>query len=341
MKKLLSLLIITIFLFSGCTVKELNERMVILGMGIDFHDNNYTITAVYINTETSQGKENYQTKSGKGKTVTQAINDISAQNGLEVLYSHISFIVLGKSVCQHGLTELMEFFSGYYQCRPSADILVSESTAKDILSVKNISPEKFIRIAQSESVTALARTLPLYRFCDDMLNPSVSACTSLIAKTKDDEIKSKGLAVFDGDTFAYTLDATQTMGLLLADENTEISADVIPLDNLNKTCTLTDKKTDVSVALKNGILHCDIHICATVNLYEYATEKNQLKQSAENSVEQIVRNTLKKSLQHGNDIFGFTKKLRQKDKQAYYSISDWNSLLKNTVFTVKCNISTR
>ena len=340
-KKLLSLLILSAFLLSGCTVRELNQRMVILGMGIDFSDNNYTVTAVYINTESVDGKEKYKTKSGKGKTVTQAVNDIATENGLEVLYSHISFIVLGKSVCQHGLKETMEFFSGYYQCRPSADVLVSNTTAEAVLTAKNISPETFTRIAQSQTVTGLTRTLPFYQFYADILNPSVSACTSLITRTKDDEVKSQGTAVFDRDTFAYTLDGIQTLGLLFITETSDISAEVIPLTARNKTCTLTHRTTKVNVQYKDGILYCDVHVSGTVNLYEYALGESQLKKSAENSMETIIRNTLAKCLRQGNDIFYFTRKLRRQDKQTYYNIHDWQSVLKNTVFTVRCDISPR
>ena len=338
MKKLLALIMMTALFFSGCNGKELNQKMIVLGMGIDFSEENYLVTAVYINTESADGKEKYQTKFGRGKTITQAVNNIATQNGLEVMYSHMSFILFGKTVCQHGLNDTLQFFSGYYQCRPSADILVCNHSAKNILADKKITPEQINRLAQSHTVTGVNRTLPFYRFYADILNPSVSACTSLITQ-KNDDVNSQGVAVFHDDTFAYSLNDEETLGLLLVSENP--SSEVIPITESHKSFSLSDKKTDFSVWWENNTLYCDVTVSATVSFYEYEENPQLLEKSVEKKLQKLVQNTLKKSLQHGDDIFYLTKKLRQKNKQVYYSIKDWQSVLKDTVFTVHCHVSVR
>ena len=53
MKKFLVLLaaVLSVCFMQGCNSKQLNERMVIQGIGIDYSDNRYSVTVMYMNTD--------------------------------------------------------------------------------------------------------------------------------------------------------------------------------------------------------------------------------------------------------------------------------------------------
>ena len=338
MKKVILLIAVCSLIFSGCSVKELNEKMVVIAMGVDFQDNNYIATVTYINTQSADGKEKYQTKSGTASTIAQAVNQISCENGLEVLYSHITSVVLGKSVCEKGITDTLAFFAGYYQCRAAAEVFVSETKAEDILKAKNFNPDMLITLADNDNITGLNYTFPLYKFYGDILCNGVSAYTSLISKTEKGEIQYKGCAVFDGDKIAYTLNGNQTFGLCLLNGRTDISSDAVSVDGKNRSFTIRNCKTEKKVSVKNGVMNCEIHLTAVIVPYEYTENKQVLLSYAEKSIRNTLNDVLKKCLQNGNDIFNFSRQLRLQDKKTYYQIDKWKNFLKNTSFLVVCDI---
>ena len=111
MKKLIVIICICfcICVPQGCTSKELNERMVIQGMGIDYIDDSYSVTVMYMNTDATDQSKPFKTLTGNGRTITEAVTNIVSENGLEPLYSHNSFILLGNSLCNFGVSEALGF----------------------------------------------------------------------------------------------------------------------------------------------------------------------------------------------------------------------------------------
>lgn len=328
------------FIPQGCTSKQLNERMVIQGMGIDYIDDNYTVTVMYMNTDATNQSEPFKTLTGNGRTITEAVTNIVSENGLEPLYSHNSFILLGNSLCKHGVSEALEFFAGYYQCRPSVNIMVGSKEAYELMNLKDVTPQKIADIAESKNTTGRALTMPMYKFMSDMLNETSSACTGLLT-VEDEKLKYSGVAVFDNDTISYTLNGSQTMGVMLLRGESDISAEVIPLGGENKSFALKYEDNNIDVYLKNNKLYCDVTIKGEASVYEYTRADADAEEKIENKINSLTEESLKACIKNGSDIFYMGKILRQKDYTAYTSITDWNTMIKNCVYTVNSDISVK
>ena len=328
------------FIPQGCTSKQLNERMVIQGMGIDYIDDNYTVTVMYMNTDATNQSEPFKTLTGNGRTITEAVTNIVSENGLEPLYSHNSFILLGNSLCKHGVSEALEFFAGYYQCRPSVNIMVGSKEAYKLMNLKTVTPQKIADIAESKNTTGRALTMPMYKFMSDMLNETSSACTGLLT-VEDEKLQYSGVAVFDNDTISYTLNGSQTMGVMLLRGESDISAEVIPLGGENKSFALKYEDNNIDVYLKNNKLYCDVTIKGEASVYEYTRADADAEEKIENKINSLTEESLKACIMNGSDIFYMGKILRQKDYTAYTSITDWNTIVKNCVYTVNSDISVK
>lgn len=324
----------------GCTSKELNERMVIQGMGIDYIDDSYSVTVMYMNTDATDQSKPFKTLTGNGRTITEAVTNIVSENGLEPLYSHNSFILLGNSLCKFGVSEALEFFAGYYQCRPSVNIMVGTQNAYELMSVKDITPQAIADIAESKNTTGRALTMPMYKFMSDIINETSSACTGLLT-VENDKLKYSGVAVFDDDTISYTLNGSQTMGLMLLRGESDISAEVIPLGGENKSFALKYEDNSIDVYVKNNQLHCDVTIKGEASVYEYTRADAEAKDKIENKITTLTEDTLQASLTNGSDIFYMGKILRQQDYESYISITDWNKVLKDCIYTVNSDISVK
>lgn len=342
MKKLIVVILACVFMCvpQGCTSKQLNERMVIQGIGIDYADDNYTVTVMYMNTDSTNQSKPYKKLTGKGRTITEAVTAIISKNGLEPLYSHNSFILLGDSICKHGVSEALEFFAGYYQCRPSVNVLVGSEEASKLMSVKDITPQSVADLAESKNTTGRALTMPMYKFLSDIINETSSACTGLLT-LDDDNLKYSGIAVFNGDTISYKLNGSLTMGVMLLRGESDISSEVIPLGGENKSFALKYDDSEINVRVEDNRLYCDVTIKGEATVYEYTRADSEAEEKIESKVTSLIEDAIKACTENESDIFDIGKILRQRDYEAYMSISDWSELIKNGVYTVVSDISVK
>ncbi len=339
MKKLLAVICIIIFMCmpQGCTSKQLNERMVIQGMGVDYDNQNYIVTVMYMNTDASNKDTPNKLLTGKGRTITEAVTNIVSKNGLEPLYSHNLFVILGDSLCKQGVKEALEFFAGYYQCSPSVNVIAGEENAYKLMSVKDITPQLIEDLAESKNTTGRALTMPMYKFISDMLNETSSACTGLLA-VDGDKLKYSGVAVFNDDTISYKLDGTQTMGIMLLRGESDISAEVIPLGGENKSFALKYDDNYIDVSVKNNKLYCDVTIKGEATIYEYTRADEKAEEKIEERITAITQKALAECKDKGSDIFYMGKILRQADYEEYSKIQNWSQMVKNGVYTVNSDI---
>lgn len=341
LKKLTALLLLlSVCVLQGCGSKQLNERMVIQGIGIDYTDSEYKVTVMYMNTDVNEQDTTYKTVVGKGRTVTEAVTSTVSQNGLEPLYSHNSFILLGKSICNEGVTEPLEFFAGYYQCRPSVNVLVADTEANEIMTLPKITPHTISEIAESKNTTGRTLTSPMYIFLSDIINNTSSACTAFIT-VQNDMPKAKGMAVFDGDKLNFTLNETESMGVMLTRGESDISAEVIPLGGKNKSFALSHESTETYVYIEKGKLYCNVEIKGKATVYEYTDTANGIEDEVEKRINKITQNAITACAEKGSDVFYFGKILRQSDYEVYNTIDDWNKLIRNGVYTVTSDISVK
>lgn len=334
-------MVVSICCMSGCASKQLNERMVIQGIGIDYTQDSYIVTAMYMNTDSSQQDVTHKTITGKGRTITEAVTDIVSHNGLEPLYSHNSFILFGKSACENGIEEALEFFAGYYQCRPSVNVLVTETDAQKLMTLKDIKPTDFSNITESKNTTGRTLTTPMYIFLSDMINSTSSAFTALI-KEEDNMPVADGIAVFDGDKIRCTLDGTATMGIMLARGESDISTEVIPLEGKSKSFSLDHQSTDIKIKVDKGVLYCDIFVKGEADVYEFTSStqsESEIQSKVQQRINYLIENALKKCVENKSDLIYMGKRLRLSDNEMYSTIDNWERLVENGRYSVSSEIT--
>lgn len=174
MKKCLALVLSILVAISctGCTgAKQLSERLIIQGIGIDREDEGgYCLTLMYLDTESSTEEETVKVLMAKGKSVMDAMANSISQTGKEPLYSQNLFLLLGMKTAQTGFEEALSFFTTYYEARPNVNVFVCENKAEALLTAEEITPQQIDTISQSERKAA-GRSYP--RSC--RWNQTVSA----------------------------------------------------------------------------------------------------------------------------------------------------------------------
>lgn len=146
MKKAAKLIgmILALALLSGCIPHtELDQRAIILAIGIDYEEGEYSVAFQYYQPTGLGGQAlvdnsqpNILTSSGKGKDVHAALDDASFKCGRELLLGVAQIIIIGEEAANNSVTQVMDFARICFQSHPDMLVTVAEGKAEDYIQVK-------------------------------------------------------------------------------------------------------------------------------------------------------------------------------------------------------------
>ncbi len=279
------LILILCILLSACDeieITELNERLIIEAIGIDYEDGVYKVTIEGLDSFTS-GSDTNSISSGRltkcymfeGETIGMAMNDISRITGQIPLFSQARVLIIGFETAQRRLSEVLDFFRREYTTRTDILIAVAQNKASETVAAdfgENVSAGNIIEAGLlSWRHTGKCVHTPLYRFLNSLMGETDSAFCPLITVKKNDfsdknEIKFKGTAVFRKDGSIFSLTEDETLALMMINNSIE-NAD-LTAENDKGLCTfeIIECKTKTRITTDNskakiGIsvnLRCDI-----------------------------------------------------------------------------------
>ena len=100
----------------GCGAKELHQRFLIRGMGVEWDEGACTVT-LRAATAAQTGEE---LLTCQGETLAQALSQVPLLTGREAFYSHNTLVVFGRSCGEGGLGQALEFLLEEGRVRPTA-----------------------------------------------------------------------------------------------------------------------------------------------------------------------------------------------------------------------------
>lgn len=372
MKKLFAfLLIFSVMLLSSCSeieIIELNERLIIEAIGIDFEDGKYKVTIEGLDSFTS-GSEGNNISPGRltkcylfeGETIGMAMNSISEITGQTPLFSQARVLVIGMDTAKHRMSEALDFFRREYTTRTDILIAVSENKASETVSAdfgENVSAGSVTEAAlESYRHTGKCTHTPLYKFLNSMMGETDSAFCPLIG-TKDNtftekkEVDIKGTVIFGKNGKTVILTKEETLALMLINNNVENGDFTVKTDKGTFTFEIIKNRTRFSVKTENGRVLADIDISMRCDIPEYQTENlsGLSKQDTENAAYTASRKTaelicsvIEKTLyKNGCDVFELGRKINLKDHEYYSSRISGNGSFSDSIsFNINVGTSVR
>lgn len=137
--KLVGVLFLILFLMCSCMPKtSLQDRAIVMAMGIDYEENNYKLTIQkFAPSSQQEGKgssgEESKISSSKGKTLFEALKNAQADDGKEIFYGHSRVYIIGRSAAEVGLKPILEFMNSNYQLSLNSSVFMTAQTAENIL----------------------------------------------------------------------------------------------------------------------------------------------------------------------------------------------------------------
>ena len=309
MKKIKILLTLTMFFLTGCNYMELNKLAIVSALGIDYKENLYEVTAQVMDVQKTEGgnmKQESLIYEAKGKTIGEAIRNLSEKYPKTIYLGHLEIIILGKEIAESKIDDTFDFLIRSPEVRSTGNILVNKyQSAKETLKPENEKKNSFgtEQIKSSlENATKRTGTVKLITFeklfqeyLEKGLDPVIP--TIKINKTNKDKtsktIISK-LSVLKNKELQQELNKEQSIAYNTINSNYEDIVITPKYNNKTIGIIVFNPKSKIKVKIKNNQVKTDINITVEAKPNELNQKIDPNNTKTEKELEQVIKNELKK-----------------------------------------------
>ena len=356
---ILLFLIFNIFFIAGCSnIEQLDDKMIIHGVGIDRVENTFELTIQQFSvTGSNEKEEGAQVVKTKGNSLMDAFSDLSLQTGKTPMFSQNLVLAIGEETAYNGINDILDFFVRYYESRPTVKIIIVKGKAESVLSFKKddklIMAKDIMAITESERINSKVMSSNIFQFVGALKNSTLDPIASIVSveMQNDEEIlAANGTAVFKNDKLAGFIDTNSTRGALIINNRLNGGTEVIDVESVGKVSySLEKSKSKVKFKLENGKPVYNIIIKINTNIYEIERDiKNQLPDNAFNLMEEALISRIKtitsqaiyKSIfEYNSDIFGFGQIALKSDKEYFRTVeNNWDQVMKEAKYNIDVSV---
>lgn len=330
----------------GCGGRELYERLLIHGIGVDTDGDGFTVTVRSSISPEDEGEEYFKCH---GDSVLEALNSLSLSTGRKPFYAHNYLVVFGKSCAERGLDRCLDFFVRYYNTRPSVRMYLAEGRAEDVLSFQK--DGKYLKMSELQQLgdggreTGRAVSVEILDFVNGVKRQGSSPILPVL-RVGEDAVEIASTAYFDGYTLKGFLTLSETRGYLAVKNRLEHGEAVISGEEFG-TVTLSLAGSGGAVEIDRsgaGLPGFCLHVRAKGDVSAVSGGRDQLEPEYYGVLEARlaeelrgeVESALKQAVREDHcDIFGFGALLYRQDPDQWRRISaDWDALMAECKYTI-------
>lgn len=363
----LLLMIALLFLCSGCIPSvELNERAIVQAIGVDAVNNGYRVSLQIFSpeggdgaNEMNTGPQNAKMIIAEGKTISDAIQQATLEQGKQIFYGHNRLLVIGESTVKKGIADILPFFNSGYQSRPSIYVMAAEGTAEEILNAniqQGIIPaESLENMIENYSKNGSVMQTKLMDVITSFYNESRCVTLPTIALTgenadqdssesMDQQIEKshlariKGSVVLKNGKWVGNLDEDETRGLVWMSDKVKETLLVIPYRNSTNGETeqvslqIYSSRTKMIPEIANGkmMFRVTVHAVGKINEMSLKTQFSfyeddliQIEQAAEQTIRNQCESAFSRvALAYHADVLNFGVRIKQKSGKQWKKVQD-------------------
>ena len=244
------------FMLTACEEGiRISEQILIQGVGIDCTDGVYTATLHAAKIDEGEEKD-IQILQASGESAFDALTNVTMTDGREPMFSHNMIIVFGRECAERGLNDVLDFFVRYHETRPEVNVFVSESTAEQVLQVKNgdtyVTSRQIQELAGASSLNGKTVDVKVMNLVNQLTDPGVAAYLPML-KAEKETVRTTGTAIFSGDKMVDILGDTETRGFLFAVGKLQGGTEVVDTHHSgNTTLSIWKSSSKIEAGLEGG-----------------------------------------------------------------------------------------
>ena len=330
-----------LLLSSGCyNYKEINEMAIVSSIGIDKDNDSYVVSAQIMNSKESEDSEDSQiiVYSKKGKTIHEALRNLTLESPRKLYGNHLSKIVLSEEVAKEGIENILDLFIRVTEVRNEFIItIVKEDKASDVLKVLTSTeaiPAEYVKLSlkTADLNSGLSYTTKLEEFLSLYLKKGVDPVVPVLSIEKKakkgtttdnvtttspiSKIIIDSLAVTNNGKFETYLDSNEIIGYNYL--RNQIQKMIIPVkcdDNYYSSIAVQKNKTKTNIKKENDkyVVYYDVNVEGIIT--EYNCDKvltktktiTDLEKKTENKIKYYIESALKKQKETKGKFLGIER----------------------------------
>lgn len=333
-------ILLCIPLLTGCQKTQIQDRMIIKGVGIDKDGEEYAVTVQYVDNYSDGSEQQNKCIQVRGKSIGDAMGKIKNSSGSEPFLGQNSAMIVGWETAKGDMEAILDYFIRYSDARPTVKLYVSETTAEDILTLEvsgSIIPiDHMTTISPSNSKNDNLFTI--LNYINQSRSPTDTPTASVI-RVDENTIKLSSVAAIGGEGEIYKLDDDEFITyktLIGIDNGTVLSFDGI-------SGRVTKCSTDITAKEQNNTLDFDISCKLDLTILENPDNISDgeieriFSEKLYNIADSSVKNMLNKKKY---DIFNLGRHLKFSDYEKYNNPQLYTESLKNCSTKINIDCST-
>ena len=163
---LLVLLLSCAIISSGCNSNQLNQRIIVQGIGIDRNDDSCLVTLIALDTDSRQTGNQVQLIYSNGKTVENALIAAEKRQGKKLLLSQCLFLMLNKDAA-YDTEDTLSYFIDNNDIMKTTNIMVSDKAEEMLTNAINeldYTSEKINVLSDSNAINQSAYHFSIFDY---------------------------------------------------------------------------------------------------------------------------------------------------------------------------------
>lgn len=332
-------------LLAGCWDTDEPERMYyIYGLGVDYEDGQYVVTAQiidFLNVAKSEqpnpSAQQVAVGQAKGDTVYEAFLNLYHSLDMKLFWGHLTYVIFSKDIVEEGRANtVVNALNRYRETRYQIWVYITDEKITDILQVtpvlnKSMTAGKLANPINSFEQESFFNPINFRELIIALNDPSHEVLVPVIRLKKDWETKDddEEHIEFDGMAVAYRsglktiLNKEEMVGLRWVNDRTIRSALTFRMDDTEVTVTIHNVSVNVSLIEKGSSPKFKITMKCDAILSDFDKEITRVEviEAIKKEVENEIRKTYNIGLDIGADLYQFTEIVFRKHNRYYKEIA--------------------
>lgn len=366
----MTLAIMALWMAVGCqSARELTELVIVMGIGMDNDEENpgnVKITAQIALPEkmttsqnggtSSSGSENpYYNLESSADNTFEAVREYTHMETGELYIAHMQVFVIGREMAQRGIASYMDYFIRSREPRPTVKIVISETTARDVLDVKSsmalLPAADIAKLMETQTANSQSKETNLLDYINAMQSSTASFIAPIIRieeKKSEKVVSIKGMAVFKRDRMVGELSGEETRGVLWALGDVKNTVINVGIGGGIASFNVLSARSDISPAVSDGKVTIKISVSVTSELLEQTSEENLATQENIKKLQKLAGEVIcteiglayHKAAALDADVFGFGEIVRKHCSKYWSDMEpDWDRLFTGITLDIKADVS--
>ncbi len=338
---------------TGCQEQiRLNHRLLVEGIGIDREGGEFVLTVQSTRIAEDENRE-VSVHTVSGPSVLEALSELTRRTGQNPLYGHGLVVAFGRSCAERGVAEWIDFLVRSPELRPSAQLLMAEGSAADLLTAesegKTIPAGTLADILGTANINGRIASVSLNSFVNRL--DEDGAAYLPVLRPIDGGVEASGTALLDGEGRLLSVigdEATRGLLYLTGEFSGGLEKAALP-DGSVLTARLRDLQTEVDVSLDGELprfvvsIRCGADVAALDAADESADAGlyGEMERSLAERIKKEAQTALDLCLRDDQaDVFRFSRRVRQAYPEKWREWRDnWGEIAAEAIVTLDVSVT--